>query len=286
MDTKNVFLHGDLKEDIYMTPPLGLFSSPFAVVFKLKQSLYGLKEAPRAWFKKCKSTLLRFSFDQSQYDSFLFLCKTPTSLVLILVYVDDIVIIGINSSLIANLKQNIQASFHMKDLGPLTYFLGLEVHIDSSSIFLNHHKYTQDLISLAGFQDSSSVDTPMEIIMKYRSEEGDLLFYPTVFRQLVGSLNYLTITWPNISFVVQQVSQSMQTPCHLHLVVVHRIIRYLQGSLGHELFFPISSHLCLVAYSDADWAGYPNTQRSVTGWCMFLGDYLISWKRKETSSRF
>jgi hypothetical protein len=98
------------------------------------------------------------------------------------VYVDDIVIIGTDSSLIAHFKQNLQASFHMKDLGLLTYFLGLEVHTDSSSIFLNQHKYTQDLISLVGLQDSSSMDTPMEVNVKYRSEEGDLLSDPTVFR--------------------------------------------------------------------------------------------------------
>jgi hypothetical protein len=88
----------------------------------------------------------------------------------------------------------------MKDLGPLTYFFSLEVHTDSSGIFLNQCKYTQDLIGLAGLQDSPSVDTPMEVNVKYRSEEGDLLADPTVFRQLVGSLNYLTITWPDISF--------------------------------------------------------------------------------------
>jgi hypothetical protein len=281
MDVKNAFLHGDLKEDIYMTPPPGLFSSPSSAVCKLKRSLYGLKQAPRAWFEKFRSTLLRFSFVQSQYDSSLFLCKTPAGLVLLLVYVDDIVITGTDSSLIEHLKQNLQASFHMKDLGHLTYFLGLEVHTDSSGIFLNQHKYTQDLISLAGLQDSSSVDTPMEINVKFRSEEGDLLSDPTVFRQLVGSLNYLTITRPDISFAVQQVSQFMQTPRHLHLAAVRRIIRYLRGSSSRGLFFPTGSSLRLVAYSDADWAGCPDTRRSVTGWCMFLGDSLISWKSKK-----
>jgi hypothetical protein len=121
MDVKNAFLHDNLKEDIYMTPPLGLFSSLSSVVCKLKQSLYGLKQASWAWFEKFRSTLLRLFFVQSQYDSSLFLCKTPTGLVLLLVYVDDIVI-GTDSNLIAHLKQNLQASFHMKDLGPLTYF--------------------------------------------------------------------------------------------------------------------------------------------------------------------
>ena len=196
-------------------------------------------------------------------------------------YVDDVVITGTESNLIVHLKQNLQASFHMKDLGPLTYFLGLEVHIGSSGIFLNQHKYTQDLIRLAGLQDSSSVDIPMEVNVKYRSEEGDLLSDPTMFRQLVGSLNYLTITRPDISFAVQQVSQFMQTPRHLHLAAVRRIIRYLQGSSSHGLFFPAGSSLRLVAYSDADWAGCPDTRRSVTGWCMFLGNSLISWKSKK-----
>ena len=104
MDVKKAFLHGDLKEDIYMTPPSGLVSSLSSAVCKLKSSLYGLKRAPRTWFEKFKSTLLCFSFVQSEYDFSLFLFKTPTGLILLLVYVDDIVITGTNSSLIANLK--------------------------------------------------------------------------------------------------------------------------------------------------------------------------------------
>jgi len=172
MDVKNAFLHGDLKEDIYMSPPPGLFSSPSSAMCKLKRSLYGLKQAPRAWFEKFRSTLLHLSFVQSQYDSSLFLCKTRTGLVLLLVYVDDIVITGSDSTMIGHLKQTLQASFHMKDLGPLTYFLGLEVHMDFSGTFLNQHKYTQDLITLAGLQSSPSVDIPMEVNVKYRSDRG------------------------------------------------------------------------------------------------------------------
>ena len=203
----------------------------------------------------------------------MFLCKTATGIVILLVYIDDIVIKGTYSTLITRLQQHLQASFHMKDLGHLTYFLGLEVHTDSTGIFLNQHKYTQDLITLAGLQDTSSSDTPLEVNTKYRSEEGDLLLDTTVFRQLVGSLNYLTITRPNISFAVQQVSQFMLTPCHLHLAVVHRIIKYLRGTPSRGLFFPTGSPLRLIAYSDADWAGCPG--------CMFLGDSLISWKSKK-----
>jgi hypothetical protein len=271
-----------------MTPPPGLFSSPSSAVCKLKRSLYGLKQGHRAWFDKFRSTLLRLSFVQSHYDSSLFQCKTPAGLVktpaglvLLLVYVDDIIITGTDSTLIGNLKQNLQASFHMKDLRPLMYFLGLEVHTDSSGIFLKQRKYTQDLIGLAGLQDSPPMDTPMEVNVKYRHEKGDLLANPTMYRQLVGSLNYLTITRPDISFAIQQVSQFMQTPRHLHLAYVRRILRYLRGSPGRELFFSAGSPLRLIAYNDADWTGCHDIWRSVTGWCMFLGDSLIYWKSKK-----
>jgi hypothetical protein len=117
--------------------------------------------------------------------------------------------------------------------------------------------------------------------VKFQSDDGDLLPNPSLYRQLVGSLNYLTITRPDISFAVQQVSQFMQSPRHLHLAAVRRIIRYLLGSSNRGLFYPAGSPISLVAYSDADWAGCPDTRRSVTGWCMFLGDSLISWKSKK-----
>ncbi|XP_015164840.1 uncharacterized mitochondrial protein AtMg00810-like [Solanum tuberosum] len=204
--------------------------------------------------------------------------------VLLLVYVDDIIITGTDSSLITCLQQQLKDSFHMKDLGTLTYFLGLEVHNVASGVFLNQHKYTQDLISLAGFQVSSSVDTPLELNVKYRCGEGDLLPDPTIFRQLVGSLNYLTITRHDISFAVQQVSQFMQAPRHLHLVAVRCIIRYLLGTSTRGLFFPSGSLIRLNAFSDSDWAGCPDTCRSVSGWCMFLGESLISWKSKRQDS--
>ena len=167
MDVKNAFLHGDLKEDIYMILPPGLSSTSSSDVCKLKQSLYGLKQAPQAWFDKYRSTLLCFSFKQSQYDTSLFLCKTATGIVIHLVYVDDIVITGTYSTLITRLKQHLQVSFHMKDLGPLTYILGLEVHTDSTGIFLNQHKYTKDLITLASLQDTSSSNTQLEVNTKY-----------------------------------------------------------------------------------------------------------------------
>ena len=132
MDVKNAFLHGDLQEEIYMKLPLGMTTSSPHDVCKLRRSLYGLKQAPRAWFEKFRSTLLSFSFTQSQYDSSLFLHTSTSGIVILLVFMNDIIITGTDCGLITKLQQLLHATFHMKDLGQLTYFLGLEVHYRSA----------------------------------------------------------------------------------------------------------------------------------------------------------
>ncbi|RVX07705.1 Retrovirus-related Pol polyprotein from transposon RE1 [Vitis vinifera] len=149
-------------------------------------------------------------------------------------------------------QTHLSESFHMKDLRSLTYFLGLEVHHSPFGISLNQHKYVSDLVATAGLQGTTSVDTPMELNVKLHKEEGDLLVDPSLYKKLVSSLVYLTITRPDISFVVQQVSQFLQTPRRLHLAAVCRIIRYVQGTSTHGLFFPTGNSICLAAYSDAD----------------------------------
>ncbi|XP_058070999.1 uncharacterized mitochondrial protein AtMg00810-like [Magnolia sinica] len=207
--------------------------------------------------------------------------SSPHDVFLLLVYVDDIILTCTDCGLITKLQQLLHVTFHMKDLGQLTYFLGLEVHHRAHGIFVNQHKYIQNLITLIGLEDTSFVDTPMDVNVKYRKDEGDLLDDPTLYRRLVGSLIYLTTTRPDISDVVHQVSQFMSSPQHLHLTTVRCIIRYLRGSPTRGLFFPTDSSLQLVAYSDANWAGCPDTRRSTTGWCIFLGDTLISWKCKK-----
>ncbi|KAF5479223.1 hypothetical protein F2P56_000066 [Juglans regia] len=202
-------------------------------------------------------------------------------IVVLLVYIDDIVITGSDSALLVQLKTHLSKSFHMKDLGSLMYFLSLEVYRSPSSISLNQHKYASDLVATAGLQETTSVDTPMELNVKLRKEEGDLLADPILYQKLAGSLVYLTITRLDISFVVQQVSQFLQTPRHLHLSAVRRIIRYVQGTSTRDLLFLVGNSPRLVAYSDANWAGCANTCRSITCWCVFLGDALISWKSKK-----
>jgi hypothetical protein len=121
--------------------------------------------------------------------------------------VDDIIITGSDIPLIKDLQRSLNSEFHIKDLGHLQYFLGLQVHSMSNGIFLHQHKYTQDILLLGGLESGNNVFTPLEINLKLCQNDGDLLPDPSIYRQLVSSLNYLTITRLDISFAVQQVSQ-------------------------------------------------------------------------------
>ena len=109
------------------------------------------------------------------------------------------------------------------------------------------------------------MDTPLEVNLKLPKDDGDLLSDLTSYRRLVGSLVYLTITWPDIAYPVNVVSQFMTEPCHHHLVAIKRIIRYILGSPTRGLYFPTGTPLVLSTYSDADWAGCPDTRKSTTG---------------------
>uniref|UniRef100_A0A2N9I834 Integrase catalytic domain-containing protein n=1 Tax=Fagus sylvatica TaxID=28930 RepID=A0A2N9I834_FAGSY len=285
MDVKNAFLNGELTEEVYMQLPPG-FSQPPGFspkVCRLRRALYGLKQAPRAWFAKFSSTISQHGFSASSYDSALFFRRSDHGITLLLLYVDDMIITGDDVQGIQDLKRFLGQHFEMKDLGPLSYFLGLEVSSSSDGYYLTQAKYTSDLISRAGITDSKIVDTPIEYNNRLNTHDGEPLPDATLYRQLVGSLVYLTVTRPDISYAVHIVSQFMAAPRSLHYAAVLRILRYLKGTLFHGLHFSSQSTLTLQAYSDADWAEDPTDRRSTTGYCFLLGDSLISWRSKKQS---
>ena len=155
---------------------------------------------------------------------------------ILLVDVDDIIITGSDQEAITTIKQLLHTIFHMKDIGQLTYFLGLEVQFQQKGIFVTQHKYTQDLIQLASLTIATTIDTPMDVNVKLRRDEGELLQDQTLHRKLVGSLIYLIITRPDISFVVHTVRKFMQNTSHLHLTAIQQIIKYLMFIPSRGLF--------------------------------------------------
>jgi hypothetical protein len=281
LDVNNAFLHGSLDEEIYMKLPPGLVVKGASPVCKLQKSLYGLKQASRQWFSKFSSTLLSHGFTQSKSDYSLFTRVQGSIFIALLVYVDDIVIASNNASAISVLTNFLNSAFKLKDLGPLRFFLGLEIARSSKGISVSQRKYTLEILEDTGTLAAKPASVPMEPNTKLSREEGDLLTDPTSYRRLVGRLVYLTITRPDISYSVQLLSQFMDSPRKPHMDAATKVLRYLKSSPGQGIFFPANSSMHLKGFCDSDWAGCPDTRRSITGFCVFLGTSLISWKSKK-----
>ena len=284
LDVKNAFLHGTLKEEVYMVQPQGYIDpSHPSHVCKLLKSIYGLKQAPRAWFESFTSQLLHLGFLASNADSSLFVFKNKTVIAYLLLYVDDIVLTSNTLAYLDHLIQQLSTVFDLKDLGPLHYFLGLQVTRSSSGLFLNQAKYAHDLIKKHNMLTSKPAKSPSYPNTRLSLYEGDLLPDPHAYRSFVGALHYLTFTRPGISFSVHQVCQYMFAPTTVHLATAKRILRYLQGTLNHGIAFT-PGPLHLSAYTDADWAEDPDDRRSTSGYLVYLGFNPITWSAKKQAT--
>ncbi|CAL2274238.1 unnamed protein product [Prunus armeniaca] len=278
LDVHNAFLHGDLHEEIYMSPPPGLRRQGENLVCRLHKSLYGLKQASRQWFAKFTEAILAAGFIQSKADYSLFTRKVGKSFTTLLIYVDDILITGNDIDAINSLKSFLHTRFRIKDLGDLKYFLGIEVSRSKKGIYVSQRKYALEILKDYGFLGARPVDFPMEEAKL--SDKGELLKDPEKYRRLVGRLLYLTITRPDITYSVHVLSRFMHQLRLPHMDAALRVVRYLKSTPGQGLLFQSDNKLDLIAYCDSDWAGCLITRRSTTGYCVFLGNSLISWRTK------
>uniref|UniRef100_A0A2N9GDP6 CCHC-type domain-containing protein n=1 Tax=Fagus sylvatica TaxID=28930 RepID=A0A2N9GDP6_FAGSY len=266
LDVNNAFLHGDLAEEVYMALPLGFPSKGETsnLVCRLNKSFYGLKQVSRQWFAKFSSTIIKQGFVQSHFNYSLFTRTQGIVFIALLVYVDDILIASNDMPSVNALKDYLHAEFKLKDLGNLKYFLGLEVARSTKGISLCQRKYALDILSDSGMLGSKPMATPMEQNLKISQSTGEILVDPSPYRRLVGRLLYLTVTRPDISYSVQRLSQFMSKPTDIYLTAAYRVLRYIKGTSGQGLFFPSHLDLQLKAFSDSDWAGCPDTRRSIT----------------------
>jgi hypothetical protein len=281
LDVNNAFLHGDLDEEVYMVLPPGFKGKGESKVCKLTKSLYGLKQASREWFYKLSTALLDLSFSQSKADYSLFTKAQGSLFIGLLVYVDDIAITSNDVAAVNSLIADLNAKFCLKDLGSLKYFLGLEIARSSMGISVSQRKYALEILQDSGLLASKPVSFPMEQNLKLSRDAGTLLPDPTSYRRLIGRLLYLTLTRPDLTYSVQTLSQFMDKPRQPHLDAAYRVLRYVKHAPGQGLFFSTQSDFKLKAFCDAGWAGCYDTRRSITGFCVFLGTSLISWKSKK-----
>jgi hypothetical protein len=197
----------------------------------LKKALYGLKQAPRAWSNKIGRYLITSGFQTSNADFSLYVKKTDHGIVVIIIYVDDLIITRDSNANIFGLKKLLKQKFEMKDLGELRYFFGIEVIQSPKGIWLLQRQYALNKLSEYGMTGCKPISIPLEQNVKLSANEEDLVEDTTMYRRIVGSLIYMTITRPNLSYAVGVVSQFMQTPRKPHLDTVRHILRYMKHTL-------------------------------------------------------
>ena len=224
--------------------------------------------------------MVKFGYNQSNADHTMLYKHNMGKISILIVYVDDIVITGDDAEEIMHLKGHLAQEFEVKDLGHLRYFLGIEVSRGTKGIFLSQRKYVLDLLQEVGMIGCRPAITPIEQNHHLLSDSGKPVDREC-YQRLVGKLIYLSHTRLDIAFAVSVVSQFMHDPRSSHMEAVIRILRYLKGCPGKGLLYSCQGSLQVECYTDADWAGSLDDQRSTSGYCTFVGGNLVSWRSKK-----
>ena len=223
---------------------------------------------------------MTLGFTEAKSDTSLFIYRRGDETAYLLLYVDDIVLTASSQQLLQSVISSLQQEFAMKDLGQLHHFLGVTVEPRPSGLLLHQRQYALDILERAGMTDCKPCSTPVDTQAKLSAALGDPVADPTAYRSLAGALQYLTFTRPDLTYAVQQVCLHMHDPRESHLAALKRLLRYVRGTVDLGLVLHRSSSAELVVYTDADWAGCPDTRRSTSGYAVFLGGNLVSWSSK------
>lgn len=273
-DVKTAFLNSELSETIYMKQPVG-YDDGSDKICKLNKSLYGLKQASRAWNNKFTTFIKQFNFKVSKADPCVFIHSTGETYLTI--YIDDGLIASKDGELIDNIIEYLRKHFEVKAFEADSY-LNLQIkRMANGSIYLHQENYTNRILERFNMRDCNQVTVPADPnTTLYDLDNDEAVIFP--YREAVGSLMYLTVsTRPDISFAVGLTSRFIEHPSKAHVNAVKRILKYIKGTSSYGIFFPANENLVLFAYSDADFAGCVNTRHSTTGYLFQVGRAIISW---------
>lgn len=278
LDVKTAFLHGELKEEVYVSQPEGfIVKGSETKVYKLRKALYGLRQAPRAWNEKLNHVLKGLSFERCLKEPSLYHKKKQGHLLVVAVYVDDLLVTGSSLDMILEFKRDMATRFEMSDLGKLSYYLGIEVIQREGSIVLNQERYATKIIEEAGMKGCNAVHIPMDAGLKINKAEDEEGVDERDYRRNIGCLRYLIHTRPDLAFSVGVLSRYMHDPKASHKAALKQVLRYLQGTLAYGLVFESKAEEGLVGYSDSSFNIDPDDGKSTTGHIFYLGGNPITW---------
>ncbi|GJW01357.1 putative ribonuclease H-like domain-containing protein [Tanacetum coccineum] len=281
-DMNNLDAFMPIEEEVYVCQPPRFEDPEFPDrVYKVEKALYGLHQAPRAWYETFSTYLLANRFQRGTIDNTLFIKKVKGDILLVQIYVDDIIFGSTKKELWTEFEKLMHKKFQMSSMGEITFFLGLQVMQKEDGIFISQDKYVDEILKKFGFSTVRIASTPIEtskpLLKDAEAEDVNVHLY----RSMIGSLMYLTASRPNIMFVVCACARFQVTPKVSHLHAMKRIFRYLKGQPKLGLWYPKDSPYDLEAYSDNDYVGASLDRKSTTGGCQFLRSRLISWQCKK-----
>nr|GFB21646.1 hypothetical protein [Tanacetum cinerariifolium] len=275
MDVKTAFLHGTLKEDMYMCQPEGFIDADYPRhVYKLKKALYGLKQALRAWYDELSTFFLLNQFFKGTIDPMLFIRRFEDDILVVQVYVDDLIFGSTDPKCSQQFSNLMKSRFEMSMRGEMTFFLGLQVNQSPCGTFINQSKYVLEILTKYGMETAETVRTPMETKDKLDLDQNGTLVDATKYQSMIGALTYLTSSRPDIVHATCLCTRYQSKPTEKYLKEVKRIFRYLRGTVILGLWYMKDSGFELTGFSDADYVGCKDTLKSTSGGTQFLGETL------------
>lgn len=288
LDVNNAFLQGSLNEEVYMAQPPGLKDSQQPTyVCKLHKAIYGLRQAPRAWHDALKTFITSHGFTTSQSDPSLFIYASGTTLAYFLVYVDDLLLTGNDASFLHHFIQSLSNRFSLKHMGTPHYFLGIELIPSKIGLFLSQHKFIRDILQRFDMDAAKPTYTPLSTTSTLTLNDGTAAADSTLYRQIIGALQYLNLTRPDLSFAINKLSQFMHKPTSLHFQHLKRLLRYLKATINFGILLKKTTALTLQVYTDVDWGGNIDDRTSTSAYLIYLGGNPISWlsRKQRTVAR-
>ncbi|GJT47683.1 ribonuclease H-like domain, reverse transcriptase, RNA-dependent DNA polymerase [Tanacetum coccineum] len=285
LDVKFAFLHGDLKEEVYVTQPEGFIKrQDNGKVYRLIKALYGLRQAPRAWNIKLDNTLKSLDFKKCALEQAIYTKTSKDSTLLIGVYVDDLIITGTPKKEIDKFKAQMEEKFKMSDLGLLAYYLGIEVTQTNGDISIKQSAYASKILKEAGMLDCNETLIPMDLGTRLTKINEGTMVNSTKYRSLIGCLRYLLHTRPDLSYSVGLLSRFMQEPREQHMKAIRQVLRYVKGTKDYGITYKHNEGNKIHGFSDSSYGVNTQEGKGTTGIIFYYGESPISWSTQKQAT--